>query len=363
VKPASAPIFVVGTGRSGTSLLRCMLSAHPRIYVSHEASFYAWMMLYQRRGTGTEFLDYFFKTASFRWLRVDPARVLAGLPTPLPRERLPEAFAAVMREKAAQYGRPRYGDKTPSHSRFIGRILEDFPGARIVYIVRDPRATVLSMSQMPWAAASFYANAVFCELDWRHAKKYLDRMHLVRLEDLLADPEKQMRAILDFVGEPWDPAVLDHVANHPDKHDMPPLPWLESAVQARVAPEPRWMKLPPMQIRMIEDICKRTMKDCGYAPAELRLAREPGKLRLLLEEFRELPSAVRYLFTYWRLAQLSKDPANFDGDRMMAVFRKVNPGAWAHYPGFETMPNPPALPPRGPAAAPPEGALDRVAGR
>ena len=38
--PDEAPVFVVGTGRSGTTLLRQMLDAHPRIHVTHEAAFY-----------------------------------------------------------------------------------------------------------------------------------------------------------------------------------------------------------------------------------------------------------------------------------------------------------------------------------
>ena len=37
MNPERSPIFVVGTGRSGTTLLRFMLSAHPRIYITHEA--------------------------------------------------------------------------------------------------------------------------------------------------------------------------------------------------------------------------------------------------------------------------------------------------------------------------------------
>ena len=37
-----SPIFVIGTGRSGTTLLRQMLNAHPRIHITHEAGFYSY---------------------------------------------------------------------------------------------------------------------------------------------------------------------------------------------------------------------------------------------------------------------------------------------------------------------------------
>ena len=40
--PDRAPIFLIGCGRSGTSLLRSMLNAHPRIYLLQESAFFSW---------------------------------------------------------------------------------------------------------------------------------------------------------------------------------------------------------------------------------------------------------------------------------------------------------------------------------
>lgn len=342
----SAPIFVVGTGRSGTTLLRFMLCAHPRIYVTHEASFYVWEWLRPRRATGAELLDYYLQTPSFRWLRVDPARVRADLPDPLSRARIGEAYAAVMREKAAQYGRVRFGDKTPSHAAHLARIFSDFPDARVVHIVRDPRGTSLSLSRMPWAAESLYTNAVFCELERRQVKTGDPRILKIRLEDLLGDARTTMGRVLEHVGEPWDDAVLDHAKNIPDKHDMPPLPWLESAARDRVAPAAPagdWKGMTPLQLRMVEHVGRHIMKEFGYAPAELAADDEPSRLAVWWAELRALPSTVRYLAAYWSLSRFLQDPRNFDTEETQRRFRRVNPGAWSRYPGFE-MPFAPALP-------------------
>jgi hypothetical protein len=84
-----------------------MLNAHPRIYLTHETSFYLANRLCPARATGTEFLEYYFRTSWFRWLRLDPRRVIARLSSALSREAVGTAFAAIMQEKAAQYGRPR----------------------------------------------------------------------------------------------------------------------------------------------------------------------------------------------------------------------------------------------------------------
>jgi hypothetical protein len=340
--PRTAPIIVVGTGRSGTTLLRRMLCAHPRIYVTHEPSFYVWESLWGRRGPRDRtYLDYYFASSNYRWLRLAPARVLRDLPDPLPPARIGEAYAAVMREKAAQYGRVRYGEKTPSHAFHLPRLFEDFPDARVVHIVRDPRGTSLSLSQMPWACASVTANAAFCELERRSVAKFEKRMLRVKLEDLLSDARTTMGRVLDFVGEPWDDAVLDHARNAPNHDDMPPLPWLEGAAKERGAPRARWEKMPGVQIRAVERVARGLMKEMGYSPAEL--AEEPSSLAVLWARLRELPETARHLGVYWRMSRLLRDAENFDTPEVLRLFARVNPEAWSHYPGFE-LPLPPPLP-------------------
>jgi hypothetical protein len=340
--PARAPIFVLGTGRSGTTLLRFMLCAHPRIYITHEASFYVWESLYPRHAPRREFLEYYFQTGSFRWLRLDPGRVLAGLPDPLPPERVRDAFAAVMREKAADYGRVRFGDKTPAHAGWLKRIFRDFPDARVVHIVRDPRGTSLSLSRMPWGSRSRWWNAAYCELEWREVQKWRDRMLHIRLEDLLADPRQTMGRVLDYVGEPWDDAVLDHPRHIPDRKDMPPLPWLESAAQAPGAPAAQWETMSPLDIRLVESVARRLMKEAGYEPA--RVAREPRRTALWWESVKQIPETLSYLGTWWHLTRQMRDPRNFDTEKTNALMHRLNPRSWAHFPGFDRLPKPPALP-------------------
>jgi hypothetical protein len=317
-----------------------MLSAHPRIYITHEASFYVWEKLVSRRLPARAFLDYYFQTHSFRWLRLNPIRVLKDLPDPLPRESVGAAFTAIMREKAAAYGRVRFGDKTPSHSHSLRRIFEDFPQARVLHIVRDPRATALSLRRMPFASASLYANAVICELDWRHVSQYRDRVLTLRLEDLLADARQTMARVLDYVGEPWHDAVLDHVHHAPATDDMPPLPWLEGATRERRAPQVSWPDATPLEIRMMEYTAGRLMREAGYTPAPLE--RTYGRLALWGAQLRELPTALRSLLIFARLGRMARDVRTFECEAARALYRRANPAAWRHYPDFQ-MPQVPPL--------------------
>jgi hypothetical protein len=337
--PARAPIFVLGNCRSGTTLLRVMLSAHPRIYITHEASFYNWLPLFPAKAPRRAYLEYYFHTPEFRWLRLDPERVLNGLPDPLPAERLHEAFAAIMREKAAQYGRVRYGDKTPLNSRWLDRIFVDFPQARVIHILRDPRTRVQSLCRMPWAPPNVFANAFTTELSLKPIWKRRDQLLQIRMEDLLADPRATMTRVLEYVDEPWDDAVLNHVHRHPDPNDMPPVPWLESSLKDRVKASDPSKGLSPVEIRMIEAVCNRSMAEGQYAPAVLE--REPRAMAVIWECFRHVPSLFRYGFAYWKLARIARHAGKLDGPEFRAAFRQINPGSWKHYPGFEIPPAPP----------------------
>ncbi len=343
------PIFIIGSGRSGTTLLRNMLNAHPRIHIAFEPHFYWYRSLYRKRRPAREFLDYYFQTPHFRWQRVDPDRVLAALPEPLARADLGLAFAAILRERAARYGRVRFGDKTPAHAASLPQIFKDFPEARAIHIVRDPRATAASLSRMPWAPASLMINACYVDIERKQVSKFRDRMLTIRLEDLLDEPRATMTRVLEFVDEPWHDDVLDHARHAPGPDDAPPYPWLERATRDRDATSgdakaAGWGQLGPVQIRMIEQITKRLMKSAGYTKAEL--AREPRWISVFWAGVREIPQFFRYAAIGLPLLFKGRVPERLDAVEQ-ELLRRVNPKAWALYPGYQ-LPSAPAaklLPP------------------
>jgi hypothetical protein len=338
-----SPIFIIGSGRSGTTLLRNMLNAHPRIHIAFEPHFYWYQSLFRKRRPAREFLDYYFQTPHFRWQRVDPRRVLAQLPDGLRRDQLGVAFAAVLRERASRYGRVRFGDKTPAHAASLKQIFADFPDARAIHIVRDPRATAASLARMPWAPASLMINAGYLDLERKHVAKFRDRMLSIRLEDLLADSRSTMGRVLEFVGEPWDDAVLDHVRNIPDREDTPPYPWLERATREREtiagAAAAGWGELSPVQVRMIEQMTKRVMADSSYARAEL--TREPRWISVFWSGIRDIPQFFRYAAIGLSLLHKARDPKQLDFVER-ELLRRVNPAAWARYPNY-VLPSAPPL--------------------
>ena len=330
----SAPIFVVGTGRSGTTLLRLMLNAHPNIYLTHEASFYVGRQFIPRRFSASDWLELYFKSFSFAWLLIHPDEVREDLakvhPDGAPRAALPDTYRSIMRAKAAHYSEPRYGDKTPFHASYVGQILKDFPDARIIHILRDPRPTILSLRDMPWATRSWLLNNRYLRRLTKEIAPHRDKIHEVRLEDLLSNAEHEMRAILDFVGEPFDERVLEHT-EHAPLDDIPPFPWLLTATKKRGStPKRKWQeRIPAAWIRQIEKRNAAYLDTYGYERAELDV--EPSFFDRMRAVLADIPQAHRFLRRFIPLARKlgSTNPPSMEEAQRRLL--DLNPEAMALY--------------------------------
>ncbi len=340
--PDRAPIFVVGTGRSGTTLLRLVLNAHPRIYLTHEASFYLIRSGLPKEPSAEQFLGRYFRSAAFAFLGLSPEQVRSELGRVPDGGRLPGAYRAIMRAKATGFGRVRYGDKTPLHAGRLGQIFADFPDARVVHMVRDPRGTVASLMRMPWAASSVGLNSLFCRRTLDQVAPFRDRICELTLDDLLARPRHVLERVLAFVGEPWDDAVLDHPAHTP-AGDVPAFPWFAKAHRPIRAPtgDPAWLtQLSPAWIRNIERLHTVSMARYGYEPA--RLPREPSFLDRQRARLADAPQVVRSLAHRRSLLSMTRRGRVADPREVLACLLTWNPSAWAHYPGF-VMPRLPGV--------------------
>ncbi|MFL6238317.1 MAG: sulfotransferase family protein [Actinomycetes bacterium] len=210
------PIFVVGAHRSGTTLLQSLLGAHPRIAAPPEISFYG--RIWSRRAEFGDLTDdrvlrdVVECTLDRRTLReagFDPSsayerarrgeRTYAGVLT------------AVMAEFAAQHGKPRWCEKSPLQP--VSWLWEQFPTAQLVHIVRDPRDSVASHRNLPWAnpppAELARRWRAFTEAALRdHGDRGPSAYLRIRYEDLARAPAPVMREVFAFLDEEFDPAVL-----------------------------------------------------------------------------------------------------------------------------------------------------------
>jgi hypothetical protein len=213
-----APIFVVGAGRSGTTLLRLMLNEHPDIAIPSESHFIA--PLIQEFGPTAILSGESIERALElvvecpEWERDfghTPAELRAFVGTE------PLSLAGfVERVFRLEVGPDpaHWGDKTPANLHWVGKLLEVFPDAQVVAIVRDPRDVYLSLVTLGWFGDTTWAIGRYLAQNGALVQNWIAKcppaqFHVVRYEDLVVDTGATLRRLCDELGVPFVPAMAE----------------------------------------------------------------------------------------------------------------------------------------------------------
>jgi hypothetical protein len=212
------PVFV-GSGRSGTTLLRTIFDAHPQLAVAHEPQFMG-TVARQRKRLETNGFDVEAFSAvingnpNYRRLDLDADEVNAALAQTRP-ENAADAVRAVFGVYSRREGKPLYADKTPGYVIQIGELARMFPETCFVHLVRDGRDVALSYLERSWGPSTIGESALY----WRSrvgrgrtagAAIGPDRYMEVRYEDLVSEPEMEVRRVCSFLSLPFAPEMLQY---------------------------------------------------------------------------------------------------------------------------------------------------------
>jgi hypothetical protein len=210
--------FVVGSGRSGTTLLRLMLEQHPDLAIPPESYFPVSMRHREpryRSSAGFDldaFVTDLLGNVRFQDWGLSESTVRSALHGVEPID-----WADAIRRTFALYaekeGKPRYGDKTPWFIMRINELSELFPESRFVHLIRDGRDVALSLSEVSWGPGGVEESARKWVRDMGRARRRASRLRPgtymeARYEDLVVDPEPIVRRVAEFVDLPWNDAML-----------------------------------------------------------------------------------------------------------------------------------------------------------
>ncbi len=209
--------FVVGVNRSGTTLLRMMLDAHPELTIPPETHFIPEVIRRaNHENTRRRLIRSITKHPRWGDFGLDEAefRARAKQVRPLTAANAIRCFYELYAEGQ---GKPRWGDKTPRYMRAMPRITRALPEARFIHLIRDGRDVALSQrervidgSTVPiaamadrWQRRIAAAREGAAEID---DVAYME----VRYEDLVADAEGTLRRICERIELDFHPAMLDY---------------------------------------------------------------------------------------------------------------------------------------------------------
>lgn len=277
-KTSDRPIFIVGMPRSGTTLMRSILSVHPNLAVSRETHFFPkWWKRYRdvdltNLDNFEAFWQEFSQSDRFPKIVVDP---------PLVKEKilatnninLKTIFNTMMEVLAAKMEKPRWVEKTPDHYKYLDKILDWYPQAKVIWMLRDPRA-VMASTLKRWSKTPVdvrtqqWSNSIILfQQKWSEDS----RVKLIKYEDLVKDAESHMKELCDFIGEEF---YLDMIQERTQNVQQVFLPDDETNQKGRERLANRsitavgldkWRSnLSTEQISTIEDLARDTMKQWGY---------------------------------------------------------------------------------------------------
>ncbi len=209
-------MFVVGCGRSGTSLLRSMLDSHPGLAIPGESDL---VLRYMRRPPEpSEEADWFLEVLArsrhvARWDGVNKADLLRTCCGPEPISTFWEGLGRVYTRYAQAHGKAIAGDKTPVNVLYLDALATALPNARFLHIIRDPRAVVASRLRVSLGASTVRAAAMYWADSVRAGesagRRIGERYRALRYEKLVRDPEQSLIEIAEFLGLRYSPRMLD----------------------------------------------------------------------------------------------------------------------------------------------------------
>jgi tetratricopeptide (TPR) repeat protein len=190
-------IFIVSLPRSGSTLIEQILASHPSIEGAGELPDLPLVLTEESKRRGRAFPDWARAMQPDDWQRL--------------------GHRYLERTSHWSHRRPMFTDKLPNNWYYIGAIRAMLPGARIVGGRRDPLETCFSCYRQLLHNNEYQRTFADLAMFWREFDTSLrlalaqhpGHVHESVYEQLVADPERHIRRLLDFCGLPFDPACLE----------------------------------------------------------------------------------------------------------------------------------------------------------
>jgi hypothetical protein len=219
--------FIIGTGRCGTTLLAKMLNANARICVPHELQ----ILFEEQTGNGHRLCEAFDRGVQLCWTADDfIAAIRAWCPYHFHRWFDYERFfrsrtypivdlTALVKKLytaiAQSAGKDVFVEQTPWYGQRLDILERLVPTARYIHVVRDGRDVAVSFARTPWWSNDIGHNLLRWHDEVRTIQEgaatlgIASRLLTVRYEDLVFEPEAELRRIVNFLGVRFEPSMLD----------------------------------------------------------------------------------------------------------------------------------------------------------
>lgn len=289
----NSPIFIIGNPRSGTTLLRLMLTCHRNIVIPPECGFAVWLYDKYRHWEPLEknsdsllmgFIHDLMHCRKIETWNVEEKNLFEFLSG-----RKPSSYSDLVSYVYEWYGLSqgrnfkRWGDKNNFHIHHILTIKAMFPNACFIHIVRDGRDVACSYKKLnerridspyapglpnriediaeQWKANLEIATKSFATIGW-------ENVYEINFKDLILDTEMSLRNLCKQVGEEYDPSMLNYQVTNRERGLEPKefLQWKEKTLKPPIRGEVGRYKseLTEQEIHIFQSIAAKELANYGY---------------------------------------------------------------------------------------------------
>lgn len=212
--------FVIGSPRSGTTLLRLMLDAHSDMAIPPETGFFMSEKIFSddREKFFSEITTYPSESPNWGDFHVSKEHFHAEIKK-LRIFNPAEGLRAFYRVYAERFSKKRWGDKTPLHGLHMRKIQDILPEARFIHIIRDGRDAAVSLRKQWFSPgydievqAGYWRNNILTmHEEGRQTLHYLE----IRYEDLVNQPEDVLKKICVFLEMDFQNEMLRYYEKSP----------------------------------------------------------------------------------------------------------------------------------------------------
>ncbi len=272
--------FILGTSRSGSTLLQSMVNSHSKMVIPPETHFFhSARNLIRQFGRASDKERFAEKLLSFWYDEKTRIRDLGlsggdvqraakqlSISHPVDLFTLQLTMYRMLRQKEI------VGEKTPRHILHVPEILKAYPKAKIISMFRDPRATAYSEIKAHFGSPS----VIVTTKRWKRYVQMHEKLSrelpkaqymMLRYQELIDDPKRTLQEVCDFLEVDFEPAMLEYYNRDEKGFAAGEQSWKKGTLKPiQKGKNTEWKKeLSPWQVSLVEQTAGEQLNTLDYA--------------------------------------------------------------------------------------------------
>lgn len=303
-------IFIIGVGRSGTSLLQSMLNSHSKIAFLPETHYLRNYLAKYEVVSGRKLNKIISDIKNDKYLN----RLRFKL-EPLINKCINNNSFSVLKfykEILELYknikNKKHIGDKDPKNIEYFDTIKKYFPDSYVIHIIRDPRDVVLSRLKAEWSKnRSLLIHSLIYEEQMNIAIRkgpelFGDRYIEVKYENLITDAKKTLRKLCKHLVIEFEEGMLEYMHNSGDIVAEDEKEWKKNVFKPVIKNNYRkWEKNMSLKnLYVVQEICKESMRNNGYYIKTLKRNKYKESLYKIIKNIFSILFRLNMVFSLYK---------------------------------------------------------------